>query len=152
MIPGPETAQEATNEPTEGADTLEGENEAQETEEKPNKAAREAAKYRTQLREAEAALEAANARIEGFQRAEVERIAGAKLAVASDLFALTGTSVADYLSEDGTVDTKAVENATQELLQSRPGLRKPARVHDPSQGLGNYGTSSSPSWSDLLSR
>ncbi len=63
-------------------------------------AAREAAKYRRQLRETQTSLDAATARVEAMQRAEVERIAGADLATPGDLW-LTGPDLADLLDDVG---------------------------------------------------
>lgn len=87
----------------------------------------EAAKYRTQLRTAETALEAANGKIAEYQRADILRAAHA-LAQPSDLLDIGGHDIASLLNEDGTIDTDAVTAKVAELLELRPGLAKGARV------------------------
>lgn len=150
-----EAAQEATNEPTEGEATPEVENEAQETEEKPNKANKEAAKYRTQLREAEGKLEAMTATLDTYRAREVTEVVSKMLTLetAQDYFAVSGTSLADYLSEDGTVDTARVQEATRKFREERPAYRPKIGgmpAYDPTQGLGNGYRSGGAQWSDLF--
>jgi hypothetical protein len=58
---------------------------AQAADEEGTPASREA-RYRTERNAAQAKLAAATARVQQLQRAEVERLAGAKLAAAGDLF------------------------------------------------------------------
>lgn len=83
----------------------------------------EAAKYRKRLREAEAALEAAQARVGAMQRSEIETYAAKQLAVGADLFEIGKVALADLLHENGETDLHAVDAAVSELLKERPGLR-----------------------------
>jgi hypothetical protein len=86
-----------------------------------------------------------------MQTRELERLAGEHLAQPGDLFALSGKSLADFLTEDGELDAELVTEAVSEVLASRPGLRPNQRAVDPSQGLGNNGPfKGAPSWGDLL--
>lgn len=112
------------------------------TEESSREAHKDATKYRTQLREAEA-------RIERMQRAEIERLAGVSLSHPEDLFSLSGNDVADYLTESGDVDPDKVAADLDEILAERPGLRRPAPAVDRSQGAG-IPSEKELSWSDLL--
>lgn len=99
------------------------------SEESSREAHRDAAKYRGQLRDAEA-------RIERMQRAEIERLAGESLAMPGDLFSLSGNDVADYLNDNGDVDPAKVDADLAAILTERPGLKRPAPAADRSQGLG----------------
>ncbi|GAA5156992.1 hypothetical protein [Amycolatopsis dongchuanensis] len=147
------TDQTSTETPTEAPESLSEASslsESVETPETGNKAAREAARYRTQLRETEAALAAARAQVEAFQSAEVHRLAGERLAEPGDLLSLSGKTLADFLAEDGTVNADSVRSTVAELLAARPGLRKSDPAVDPSQGLGANGPSHAASWADLF--
>ena len=85
-----------------------------------------------------------------MQLAEVHRLAG-DLVEPADLLKLTETTLADYLTKNGDLDTDAVAGAVADLLETRPGLRKSDDPVDPSQG----GTGKPPgrgpaTWGDLL--
>lgn len=99
------------------------------------KAGAEAARYRTQLRAAEAQVADLSAKVEALQRAQVEALA-ADLAKPAALWA-SGTELADLLDDDGNVDpakvSEAVDRARDELgLQRAPRTPLP----DPTQGHG----------------
>ncbi|MFI8102651.1 hypothetical protein [Streptomyces sp. NPDC086023] len=89
----------------------------------PTNGNREAAKYRTKLREAEAKLEATEKRVNSLLRAQVESLAAKELSVASDLFDIGGTSIDDLTDPEGNVMPGAVDAAVKALLAKRPGLR-----------------------------
>nr|BFE34989.1 hypothetical protein GCM10010200_072400 [Actinomadura rugatobispora] len=91
------------------------------------KANREAARYRTQLRETRTQLEQATGRLAAMQRAEVERLAGQGLARGADLMVYRGEDIAGYLSEDGTVNAEAVQAAVAELVKERAYLSSKPR-------------------------
>ncbi len=116
----------------------------------------EAARWRTRLRTTEAERDTIATRLEGFQRAEVERLAGDVLAQGGDLFAVGGIELEEVLTEDGTVDPAIVAMAVEQLVATRPGLHRNARprVADLGQGArGNAsGNSGGRSWSDVLGR
>ncbi len=107
-------------------------------------------RYRGERDAARDELTAAQARIERYQRAEVERLS-AELAQPSDLFEVGGASLADLLSESGDVDSAAVAEAVAALIETRPGLAKNPRQSavDRSQGLGGCGLPR-PSFSGLF--
>ncbi|MFD4633345.1 hypothetical protein ACFVYR_34985 [Streptomyces sp. NPDC058284] len=88
-----------------------------------NSTNREAAKYRTKLREAETKLEAAETRITALLRKEIEAYASKQLAVGADLFTLGEVAVADLLDPQGNVDTETIDASVEALLVARPGLR-----------------------------
>lgn len=107
-------------------------------------------RYRSERDTARQELTAAAARIERMQRAEVERIAAEHLAMPGDLFTLTGNAVADYLTEDGDVDTEKVAADVTAFLAERPGLRKSTPAFDLSQGLGGKTPKGTPTFADLF--
>jgi hypothetical protein len=112
---------------------------------KPNREAR----YRTERNQAREQLAAAQKRIEALQTAEVRRLAS-DLAEPDDLFALTGTSLSDYLTND-EVDPELVRDAVAAVLATRPGLRKRDAAVDPSQGgNGRPPAKGQPTWGNLL--
>ncbi|WP_067470186.1 hypothetical protein [Actinomadura macra] len=98
------------------------------------KANREAARYRTQLRDTQTERDQVRGQLTAIQRAEVLRVAGLQLQRGEDLFAFTGTDdVSAYLAEDGTVDAEKVKAAAAEVLAERGYLRRP-----PSRGSGEF--------------
>lgn len=123
-----------------------GENEPQ-TE--AGKASREAARYRTERNQLRDELTQANERIERYQRAEVERLAS-ELAEPSDVFALSGKAVSDFLGESGDIDPEAVSAAIADIVATRPGLRRIQRATDPTQALGGP-HKNAPTWGGLFS-
>lgn len=94
------------------------------------------ARYRVERNEARAERDALADRLSRLQRAEVERLASAGLSTPSDLFALSGNDLADYLTDSGEVDPEKVSADVSVILTERPGLRKQSPALDPSQGSG----------------
>ncbi|MGZ4542528.1 MAG: hypothetical protein ACXVXI_05265 [Mycobacteriaceae bacterium] len=108
-------------------------------------------RYRLELRAAEAERDALSQRLSAMQTRELERIAGETLSNPSDLLALAGKSLADFLDESGELDSELVAEAATELLSTRPGLRKQTPGYDPTQGYGGRANpKSEPSWGALL--
>lgn len=85
---------------------------------------REAARYRTRLRETETERDALAARVEALQRREAERLAAQALGDPADLLAVGDVTLADLLTPDGDVDPNAVQQATAALLRTRPRFAK----------------------------
>lgn len=113
---------------------------------------REAAKYRTRLREVEGERDGLVARVERMQHAEVARLVGDRLAVPDDVFGF-GLTLADLLGDDGEVDPELVNTAVVGLLGSRPGLAVvPDKPRFPDMGGGRRGSTieTGPGWSDLI--
>ncbi|CAM4518719.1 hypothetical protein NONI108955_41095 [Nocardia ninae] len=116
----------------------------------------EAAKYRRRLRDTETELTAARERIARYQRAEIERIAAGHLAVPADLFDIGKTDVSALLDNNDDPDQAKVHAAVQELLSTRPGLSKNARVPSVArhanygQGYSGETARSGSNWSGLL--
>lgn len=140
-------------EPTAAPDP--GTEQQQENEPKEN---REAAKWRRQLRETETERDSLRSRVEAMQRAEVERLAGDRLAKPESLWKTEGVALADLLGEDGQVDADKVAAAT-ELAASTLGLQQlPAHqrpevrgAYVPSEGRYPGNPASSPStWKGFL--
>lgn len=90
-------------------------------------AAREAAKHRVKLREAEERSAALEQRVTAMQRAEVERIAGTKLTAAEDFWTLA-PDLPELLDEAGELDHDRITDAIADVIKQRPHWRKPARV------------------------
>ena len=120
---------------------------AEPDEEPKSKAGKEAARYRTQLRDTEAKLAVLQARIEGHQTADAERVAATVLADPGDLW-LMGTSLADVLDEDGEVDSVLVEQKAREIVARRPGLAPPHV--DMGQGRRGDRSPGATTWSTVL--
>lgn len=91
----------------------------------PQARASEAAKYRVQLRETEGQRDALAARLETMQRAEVERIAGSRIAKGEALWA-AGVELADLLDDDGNVDPLKVPTVADAAAE-KLGLTRPQR-------------------------
>lgn len=117
------------------------------------KASREAARWRTRVREVETERDTLRATVQAFQRAEVERLAADSLADVSDLWTLGEVEVDALLTEDGTVDQSKVESAVAALVERKPHLS----VDGPPVGSFDGGvrgpSTSAPTatWSGLLS-
>lgn len=95
---------------------------------------REAARYRTQLREAEAQRDALTQRLEAAHRREAEQLASGTLADPADLW---GSTDLDALRDDesGDLDADRVQAAVEQLVQAKPHYRRPAVPRpDPTQG------------------
>lgn len=75
-----------------------------------SKASKEAAKYRRQLRAAEAERDGLAARLESVQRSQVDAQVVAAGIKPAALWA-SGVDIADLLAEDGTVDSERVADA-----------------------------------------
>ncbi|MCU1697856.1 MAG: hypothetical protein JWR34_3919 [Mycobacterium sp.] len=111
---------------------------------------REAAKWRTQFREAEAERDALAQRIEALQTRELERIAGRHLSAPTDLLTLSARQLGDFITDAGEVNPELVASVAAEVLASRPGLRPSHPAIDPTQGTGSPPPKAQPGWSDLL--
>ena len=89
-------------------------------EEEPATSNREA-RYRRQLRDAEAERDTLRGQVETLQRAEAERVAAAHLARPEGLWA-AGTALPDLLDDEGDVDPRAGHRGCPcSRRRSRPG-------------------------------
>ena len=80
---------------------------------------REAASWRTKLRETESERDALLARVDAADRGEVERLAGERLRDSED-FWLSGAELADLRDDDGQVDGAKVTAAVAALIAKKP--------------------------------
>lgn len=113
---------------------------------------KEAARYRVKLRETEAKLEAAEARVTTLMKRAAESHVADKLSVPSDLWDVGKANIADLLDDNGDLDTDALDDLVGEMLSARPGLG-PVRWGDVGvSGQRGSDDSSSPSWADALKR
>lgn len=114
---------------------------------------REAAKYRTRLRETEAERDALGERLARFQRVDAERLAAESLSRPSDLW-LDGVNPADLVDDDGNVVPELVQTAIAGVLDSRPQL---AKGYGAQRGPSVFGVGAHApiggdySWSDVIS-
>ncbi|WP_235663995.1 hypothetical protein [Mycolicibacter terrae] len=143
-VPGPERNADGQTVPPQGIDTGEPENGSQEP--KSNREAR----YRVERNEARAERDELAQRVAVLQTRELERIAAEHISNPADLLTLSGKTLADFLGEDGELDTEAVVTAANDLLGTRPGLRKPHPATDLTQGQGGTTHRGQPAWADLL--
>lgn len=126
-IPEAESHTEPTESP-EGVETPEGGNE--------DRPMPREQRYRMELRAAEAERDSLASRVADLQTRELHRLAGEHLAAPEDI-AMSGKSLADFLTPEGWVDHEAVAEAAAAVIESRPGLAKNQRAVDLSQGTGN---------------
>ncbi|WP_125078051.1 hypothetical protein [Mycobacterium sp. P7213] len=89
----------------------------------PEPQSKREARYRTQLREAEAERDELRQAVETMQRNEVERIAAEHITKPAALWT-AGTELSSLLTEDGTVDSARVAAAAAEARQQL-GLEHP---------------------------
>lgn len=97
---------------------------------------KEAAKYRTRLRAAEAERDQLAGVVTAYQRREAEALVGERLLSASELWVADATKLADLIAENGTVDPAKVDAAVAAVLADRPYLapKKPGVPRDMGQG------------------
>lgn len=142
----PQAAPQTTGED----DATDQASEPQEAAERPENANREAAKYRRQLRDAEAERDRLAETVTRYQRAEAEQYAeAAGMVRGADLFDL-GADLASMLAEDGTVDAEKVAATAAALLADRPHWRRPPTDFD--LGPRSRPPAPGPSWGDVLRR
>lgn len=112
---------------------------------------REAAKWRTKLRESEAQVATLTGQLESAQRAFAEHLASADGLKPEALWA-SGVELADLLSEDGRPDAGKVAEAV-ESAREKLGIRKGPKVN-PAQGssanMGPVKQDPGNAWAELL--
>ncbi|RUP35019.1 MAG: hypothetical protein EKK51_00225 [Mycolicibacterium sp.] len=119
------------------------------TTESPNK---EAAKWRTKLRDTEAERDGLATRLETMQRAEAERLAAQHLANGADLW-LTGTTLTDMLDDNGNLDPAKITTAATTLGADRPHWRCTASSAAPAGEVtarGKIDGGPNRTWADVL--
>jgi hypothetical protein len=106
---------------------------------------REAASYRRRLRETETERDQLRTRLEGYERTEVERLAGdAGLQVPGDVWTF-GAQLEHLRGEDGGIDSEAVSGLVGEIVKDRPGLQaRPQGDLGIGRGAGAAGTTRAP--------
>jgi hypothetical protein len=106
---------------------------------------REAAGYRGRLRDAEAERDDLRGRLEGYERAEVERLAGdAGLQVPGDVWTF-GATLDTLRGADGGIDPDAVSGLVGEIVKDRPGLQaRPVGGIGIGKGAAAAGTTRTP--------
>ncbi len=112
---------------------------------------REAAKYRRQLRDAEATRDTLAARVQKYQTAEAERVAAGpgRLLDPTDLWRVT--ELADVVDDDGEVDAEKVSDAVDKLIERKPHYAAPQTSLDLDLGVrGGPVKAGSPTWADVI--
>lgn len=113
---------------------------------------REAAKYRTRLREVESERDALATQLEASQRSIVDDLVS-RHGYTSDLFWSGGTELPALLNEDGTVDANTVTESLRETAQRfgvQSKVERDNALIDPSAGAPIKEPTSSRSWRDVL--
>ena len=136
-------ATQGAQEGTEGADSGET----------GNKAGREAAKYRRQLRTVEAERDALNTTLETARDIILNNhFSKEKIGLKASGLKQLGHNSADLLNDDLTINGSRLQNALQSIRES--GFNYSTRPESvPSSGTGTYGTAShgnSLTWGDAL--
>jgi len=106
-------------------------------------AAREAAKWRRQYREAESQVAALTERLTTLQRREVERLASADMADPEDLWR-SGVELTELLDESGDVDQGKVAETVENILRQHRHWKKPAPAAAPATDVGTSGLGATP--------
>ena len=141
-----EQPQDAAQEPQEPAEAPQEPQDAQEPQQ--GKGNREAARYRTQLRAAEADLETTRAQVAALQAAAVVRELEA-LEVPAEVFALAHDP-AEFIGDDGTVARDALVEAVG-VVRERYNLQSPvAAPYAPALTPGGARPAPRSSWADKL--
>jgi hypothetical protein len=112
----------------------------------------EAAKYRRRLRDTESERDTLKARLENFQRGEVERLAAAKITDPADVWR-DGARVADVLDDDGNIDAAKVDGLVNGLVAQHPhwvAPRAPQLGTRSGSGASGPGDHRQPSWASAL--
>jgi hypothetical protein len=106
---------------------------------------REAAGYRRRLRETETERDQLRTRLESYERAEVERLAGdAGLQVPGDVWQF-GATLDTLRGEDGGIDADNVTGLVAEIVKDRPGLQaRPVGDLGIGRGAAAAGTTRAP--------
>lgn len=137
--------------PTSGTDSTNSDHPSDSTPENDDNPNREAARYRTRLRDTEAqlqtaqeALQAAHGRADTLAAAVVADHAQ-RAGVTLDALAAAGHTPGELIGADGTVDTAKLAAAAVDT-RKRFGIR---HNHVPTQGTGSRGVVGT-SWADLL--
>ncbi|MGQ9348814.1 hypothetical protein [Mycolicibacterium gilvum] len=109
------------------------------------------ARYRVERNEARQERDQLAERLTQLQTAELHRLAGEYLSAPEDI-GLSGKELSEYLTPEGWVDRKAVEEAAHAVIESRPGLSRHAPATDPSQGTGSPRQKPRPqaSWANII--
>jgi hypothetical protein len=142
----PEATEPAVEAPAPDAETQPPEGEpGDERDESGRFLSREAASYRRRLRETEQERDGLRERLDGYERAEVERIAGdAGLQVPGDVWTF-GATLDTLRGEDGAIDNEAVSGLVGEIVKDRPGLQaRPVADLGIGRGASAAGTTSTP--------
>lgn len=145
-----ETATEVAPEAPEASESVSDAPEGAEEAAGKGRAAREAAKYRTQLRDTEAALAATTAKLKAVQLELARDLAVKAGLVDGGEFNLPAE---EFVTEDGLVDAEKVTTAVQELLKAKPYLSAhkalPRTLPVPGHG-GDRNMGGDATWSQFL--
>ena len=116
------------------------------------KASADAKKYRLRLRETEEERDTLASQLDEYRRRDVEAVAGEVLADGADLWTSV-TELAEFIDDNGALDTDAVATAARAIVKGRPHWGKPGPTGDRDQGLkGGDQTPPPASFGDVLRR
>ncbi|WP_178360553.1 hypothetical protein [Mycolicibacterium hippocampi] len=145
----------SSSDPVADPDSDEAETDSRSEDSDAPKADREAAKYRRQLRDTEAERDRLLTQVEGYHRAEVERLASSRLIDGSDVWA-GGVALDSLLNDAGQVDPARVAQAVRDLAQTRPhwcrSAAAPASMVTSAGKPDTSGDQPATTWSDAFTR
>ncbi len=99
----------------------------------------EAAKWRRKLRDAETQLTTLAERMDGIQRAEIERLAGHHLQDGADLWRDSSIEPDTLLGDDGRVDVTKVADAAKGVLAQHPHWQRRSPMTEPTSSVNGNG-------------
>ncbi|MEU2199678.1 hypothetical protein [Isoptericola sp. NPDC019482] len=140
---------DTTESPTEAPEAVQEAPDAPAEAPEPGKAGREAAKYRTQLRETEAERDTLRETVSALRREQAEAALDKTLAK-PDSFWLTGATVDDYIDDTGNLDRSRLVADAQSAV-NKQGLASFKRfAGHADQGARPVEKSGGTTWQDVL--
>ncbi|CAJ1578979.1 hypothetical protein [[Mycobacterium] wendilense] len=115
---------ETPDTPTETTEPVDNAQAPDNTADTDNRAS-EAKKYRLRAQAAEADRDTLRTQLTAMQRAEVERLAGQRLADGADIWH-DNDDLTELLDDSGNVDTDRVTERVAQILTARPHWQKPS--------------------------
>jgi hypothetical protein len=109
---------------------------------------REAARYRTSLRDTEAERDGLRDRLNKYRRQDVDALVANRLANADDLFLVS--TMDDLVNDDGDVDPEKVGAAVDAALEARPHWASPPAERPDFGGGARPGHREAPSFGEAL--
>lgn len=111
---------------------------------------REAASWRKKLRDAEQVIEGKDSRLAGYEKADVERLAAARMNDPNDLW--LSTSLDEMRDDDGSIDEAKIAAEIERVLAEKPHWRKQPDANLHQGNVGETVDPPGPSFGQVLKR